>query len=553
MPIAEVRPDGNRQLQEIADVLAKSKKVVVVTGAGISTNIGIPDFRSENGLYALIQAQYEEAVQLRASASTPTSTRSGTPFTTESEDATPPSSQASFTSYASSRRSNLPSNIKGRDLFDSLVWTNPLSTMIFYRFIASLRRKIREEVRNTTPTHKFIRALRDGGRLVRCYTQNIDGLEAREGLCLDLKRGKGSRSRFLKNVVSKPRPEGPTIPGCETDGGCEVVQLHGDLETLRCGLCSELCSWEDEDRENILLSGNAPECHSCASKNENRRFSGKRGMAVGGLRPNVVLYGEEHPSADLLSPITTHDLKLGPDVLVILGTSLRVHGLKIIVREFAKAVHAREGGKVILVNRTRPAESAWSKVIDYWVGMDCDEWVADLRQRRGDIWERQGALRLPVVKETKSKVVKSKKEKTTRKILVVIKKKETTAKTATAAKERSVEKVVDARPATKGRTERPKAKRLRLPVHRIPTPLTDGSDVAPPVCTSKRKILNLHEDIMASPPKRKKGNARSWAGGTQSAHGCNETLFVEVPLKREKRTTTEQPLKAARTRMRRIV
>ena len=42
MPIAEVGPDDNRQLQEIADALAKSKKVVVDTGAGISTNIGIP-------------------------------------------------------------------------------------------------------------------------------------------------------------------------------------------------------------------------------------------------------------------------------------------------------------------------------------------------------------------------------------------------------------------------------------------------------------------------------------------------------------------------------
>ena len=50
MPILEIRRDSNRQLQEIADVLAKSKKVVVVTGAGISTNIGIPvskqDFES---------------------------------------------------------------------------------------------------------------------------------------------------------------------------------------------------------------------------------------------------------------------------------------------------------------------------------------------------------------------------------------------------------------------------------------------------------------------------------------------------------------------------
>ena len=42
MPIAEVGPDDCRQLQDIADALAKSKKVVVITGAGISTNIGIP-------------------------------------------------------------------------------------------------------------------------------------------------------------------------------------------------------------------------------------------------------------------------------------------------------------------------------------------------------------------------------------------------------------------------------------------------------------------------------------------------------------------------------
>lgn len=42
MPIIEVGRQDNRQLQNIADVLATSKKVVVVTGAGISTSCGIP-------------------------------------------------------------------------------------------------------------------------------------------------------------------------------------------------------------------------------------------------------------------------------------------------------------------------------------------------------------------------------------------------------------------------------------------------------------------------------------------------------------------------------
>lgn len=42
MPTVHVVPGADLLLQEIADALWKSKKVVVVTGAGISTNSGIP-------------------------------------------------------------------------------------------------------------------------------------------------------------------------------------------------------------------------------------------------------------------------------------------------------------------------------------------------------------------------------------------------------------------------------------------------------------------------------------------------------------------------------
>jgi hypothetical protein len=77
-------------------------------------------------------------------------------------------------------------------------------------------------------------------------------------------------------------------------------------------------------------------------------------------------------------------------VLLILGTSLKVHGLKVMVREFAKTVHSK-GGKVVFINRTKPPESTWGEFIDYWVEWDCDEWVLDLKQRRPDIWLPQGA------------------------------------------------------------------------------------------------------------------------------------------------------------------
>lgn len=55
MPIVEVEGHDNRQLQNVANILTASKKVVVVTGAGISTNCGIPvchirTWRSRDGV-----------------------------------------------------------------------------------------------------------------------------------------------------------------------------------------------------------------------------------------------------------------------------------------------------------------------------------------------------------------------------------------------------------------------------------------------------------------------------------------------------------------------
>lgn len=296
--------------------------------------------------------------------------------------------------------SSTTSNIKGKDLFDSILWKDPLSTAVFYTFVASLRQKIREEVRATTPTHKFIRTLRDSRKLVRCYTQNIDGLEAREGLCSNMRRGKGSRLRFTKKSLALPKAPARKLPGGDHDGGCEVVQLHGDLDVLRCTLCQKTCGWEEGGREALLLSGRAPECLSCTLQDQGRRDRGKRGTKIGTLRPNIVLYGEEHPAADAISDITTNDLSIAPDVLLILGTSLHVHGLKVIVKEFAKAVHARAGGKgkVVFVNHTKPPESVWNGVIDYWVAMDCDQWVGSMKRQRPDVWRIQTELKARNVK-----------------------------------------------------------------------------------------------------------------------------------------------------------
>ena len=302
----------------------------------------------------------------------------------------------------------MPNNVKGKDLFDSQVWKDPISTRVFYSFIASLRRTIHEEVKKATSAHRFIKTLRDTRKLVRCYTQNIDGLEAREGLNTDLAHGQGNRARFTKKSMEGQRLPARTQAGADLDGGCEIVQLHGDLKVLRCTLCQQTSDWEDR-HSTRLLAGQAPVCQLCAATNQNRQDRGKRGTKIGTLRPNIVLYGEEHPCADAVGEITASDLTMRPDVLLILGTSLHVHGLKTMVREFAKAVHAKAGGKgkVILVNLTRPSESVWKNVLDYWVSMDCDAWVDSMRKHRPDIFQTQPGLKLQVRKANDKQMPKA--------------------------------------------------------------------------------------------------------------------------------------------------
>lgn len=199
-------------------------------------------------------------------------------------------------------------------------------------------------------------------------------------------------------TTTNPTPPN-TSPPLGPNRGVECVFLHGSLAQLRCFVCARAAPWDDETRLTDTMAGRQPSCPHCAGATAARQERGKRALGVGKLRPDIVLYGEEHPHAHLISPIVQHDLSLGPDMLLIMGTSMRVHGLKVLVKEFAKAVHDR-GGKVVFVNFTKPPESVWADVIDFWVQWDCDSWVEDLRARRPALFLPLGAT-LPETEKTK--------------------------------------------------------------------------------------------------------------------------------------------------------
>jgi hercynylcysteine S-oxide lyase len=140
-----------------------------------------------------------------------------------------------------------------------------------------------------------------------------------------------------------------------------------------------------------------------------RESKGKRSLKIGTLLPNIVLYNDPtpHPSTMTTTTVISADLSRKPDLLLIFGTSLKVHGIKKLVKDFAKQVHANKG-QVILINKVELGKSEWKNVIDYWVEADCDEWVHDLKLRIPNLWMKQEVLpTMPIIKPTPKKGILS--------------------------------------------------------------------------------------------------------------------------------------------------
>jgi NAD-dependent histone deacetylase SIR2 len=317
------------------------------------------DFRSSDGLYALVKQQYPDVV------------------------------------------------LKGRDLFDAALFRDPTSASVFYTFVSKLKRSI--DSAKPSSTHHFIKTLDDKGKLLRSYTQNIDGLEARAGLL-------GSASQEVKkNGKGKSKINTKQVRN---------VQLHGDIHRVRCTFCAAEYPYTDEYL-NMFEEGIPPQCPECVERckwllvmimaNAELECSAAlrvaraaRPLKIGTLRPAIVLYDEPHPLGDDIGMIQTADMARKPDMLIIMGTSLKVHGLKKLVKEFAKVVHTSapppcsppkktksRAGKVIFVNRTPPG-GEWSDIIDYHIQGDTDAWVKrvleDWKKMRPADWEVQTSL-----------------------------------------------------------------------------------------------------------------------------------------------------------------
>ncbi|KAG1866858.1 DHS-like NAD/FAD-binding domain-containing protein [Suillus subluteus] len=308
----------NLHLRRAIKAILKAKRLVVVCGAGISVSAGIPDFRSESGLFQTLKRDNpKEALS------------------------------------------------SGRDLFDASVFNNEHTTSMFCQMIAQLSEL--SQAASPTPFHQALRSLDDRGRLLRVYTQNIDAIELKSGLSFGIPEFDKRRAK----PRSKPKSTGPPITDqsaistsahCSQDSppmtpgsrymspAVEVprcIPLHGTLQTLHCQTCMH--TFPLGNYVSSLTSGTPPYCPECTQMEETRQLVGKRARGVGKLRPSVVLYNELHKDGEGVGEVARRDLvgcskgkgRSGVDTLLVVGTSLKVPGTKRMVREFSKAVRAR--------------------------------------------------------------------------------------------------------------------------------------------------------------------------------------------------------------------
>lgn len=105
------------------------KKIVVITGAGISVACGIPDFRSKKGIFSEIKKKYK---------------------------------------------------VDGADLFSYRFSLDPRTRPIYLEYISRLKRLVDRS--KPSFSHSFFKYLLGVSKGLRVYSQNIDGLEERAGL-----------------------------------------------------------------------------------------------------------------------------------------------------------------------------------------------------------------------------------------------------------------------------------------------------------------------------------------------------------------------------------
>lgn len=304
---AQSQYDRDEATELLVEALHERKKIVVIAGAGISVSAGIPDFRSSHGLFRSLRDEHK----LKSS---------------------------------------------GRELFDASVYKDDSSTASFHEMVRKMSCMSEKAKAKPTAFHRLLARLAAEGRLLRLYTQNIDGIET-------------SLPPLATEVPLKHKAPWP-----------RTIQLHGGLEKMMCQKCRHISDFQPD----MFQGPTPPQCPECVNLDSLRtNEAGKRSHGIGRLRPRIVLYNEHNPDEEAIGAVTTSDLRQRPDAVVVVGTSLKIGAVKRIVREMCGIVRDRKIGTAIWINRDPvPPRKEFEDAFDLIVKGDSDEVarIADLKE-----------------------------------------------------------------------------------------------------------------------------------------------------------------------------
>ena len=145
----------------------------------------------------------------------------------------------------------------------------------------------------------------------------------------------------------------------------------------KCQVVSEL--------EPALFNGHeAPPCNACVETDKIRTdHAGKRSHGIGRLRPRIVLYNEHNPDQEAIGAVMQADLRTRPDAILVVGTTLKIPGVKRFVREMCGLVRDRKDGIAVWINRNAPPkefDNSWDLVVQG----ECDNVANHVNLKRWD-------------------------------------------------------------------------------------------------------------------------------------------------------------------------
>ncbi|CAL9729590.1 NAD-dependent histone deacetylase Sir2p [Monosporozyma unispora] len=248
------------KIEHFVDKLQKANKILVLTGAGVSTSLGIPDFRSSEGFYSKIKHLGLDDPQ---------------------------------------------------DVFNLDIFMQDPS--VFY----NIAHMVLPPENLYSPLHSFIKMLQDKGKLLRNYTQNIDNLESYAGIKAEkLVQCHGSFATASCITCHWQLPgekifdhirklELPLCPYCYQKRR-EYFPLEHDEDK----------DYEDEYGYNTNLRDNLN--NNLSTKTP---IAGTVLKSFGVLKPDITFFGEALPSK--FHKTIREDI-LECDLLICIGTSLKV-------------------------------------------------------------------------------------------------------------------------------------------------------------------------------------------------------------------------------------